>query len=177
MIPCYYYYYWNIIISRSKDMCEDDSSMFRKKENDMWLMKRDWYGLQPLTLSTYTYNRKYIGKIFIRIEQTNKVRYLLDTYLKSIKAQRQVFYSKTFHYHLSINFRNKINKNILISLISQTGICHGTFEIVPQEVLWSIWGSHKKLWSLPLPNVTWHFGTWPYTMTPSIDQTLHLFAN
>ena len=49
--------------------------------------------------------------------------------------------------------------------------------IVPQEVLWSIWGSHQTLWSLPLPNVTWHSGTWPYTMTPSIDQTLHLFAN
>ena len=59
----------------------------------------------------------------------------------------------------------------------QTGICHGTFEIVPQEVLWSIWGSHQTLWSLPLPNVTWHSGTWPYTMTPSIDQTLHLFTN
>ena len=29
----------------------------------------------------------------------------------------------------------------------------------------------------PLPNVTWHSGTWPYTMTPSIDQTLHQFAN
>ena len=35
----------------------------------------------------------------------------------------------------------------------------------------------KKLWSLPLPDVTWHSGTWPYTMTPSIDQTLHQFAN
>ena len=58
-----------------------------------------------------------------------------------------------------------------------TLICHGTFEIVPQEVLWSIWGSHQTLWSLPLPNFTWHSGTWPYTMTPSIDQTLHLFAN
>ena len=33
------------------------------------------------------------------------------------------------------------------------------------------------LWSLPLPNVTWHSGTWPYTMTPSVDQTLHQFAN
>ena len=51
------------------------------------------------------------------------------------------------------------------------------FEIIPQEVLWSIWGSHQTLWSLPLPNVTWHSGTWPYTMTPSIDQTLHQFAN
>ena len=38
-------------------------------------------------------------------------------------------------------------------------------------------GSHQKLWSLPLPDVTWHSGTWPYTMTPSIDQTLHQFAN
>ena len=37
----------------------------------------------------------------------------------------------------------------------------------------------KSLWSLPSPklNVTWHSGTWPYKMTPSIDQTLHQFAN
>ena len=49
--------------------------------------------------------------------------------------------------------------------------------IFSQEVLWSIRGSHKKLWSLPLPDVTWHSGKWPYTMTPSIDQTLHQFAN
>ena len=39
------------------------------------------------------------------------------------------------------------------------------------------WGSHQILWSLPFPNVTWHSGTWPCTMTPSIDQTLHQFAN
>ena len=39
-----------------------------------------------------------------------------------------------------------------------------------------MWGSHQTLRSLPLPNVTWHSGTWPYTVTPSIDQTLHLFA-
>ena len=26
-------------------------------------------------------------------------------------------------------------------------------------------------------NVAWHSGTWPYTMTPSIDQTLHQFPN
>ena len=52
----------------------------------------------------------------------------------------------------------------------------GTFEIVPQEVLWSIWGSHQTLCSLPIPNVTWHSWTWPYTMTPSIDQILHQFA-
>ena len=55
-------------------------------------------------------------------------------------------------------------------------MCHGTFEIVPQEVLWSIWRSHQTFCSLPLPNVRWHSGTWPYTMTPSIDQILHQFA-
>ena len=49
--------------------------------------------------------------------------------------------------------------------------------IVPQQVLWSIWGYHYTLWSLPLTNVTWHSGTWPYTLTSSIDQTLHQFAN
>ena len=29
----------------------------------------------------------------------------------------------------------------------------------------------------PSPNVRWHSWTWPYTMTPSIDQILHQFAN
>ena len=58
-----------------------------------------------------------------------------------------------------------------------TGICHWTFEIVPKVVLWSIRGSHQTLWSLPFPNVTWHSGTWPCTMTLSIDQTLLQFAN
>ena len=51
------------------------------------------------------------------------------------------------------------------------------FEIVPQEVALPILGSYQTLWSLPLQNVTWHSGTWPYTMPPSIDQTLHQFAN
>ena len=46
-----------------------------------------------------------------------------------------------------------------------------------RKFLWSIWGSHQTLWSLPLSNVTWHSGTWPYTMTPSIDQTLQQFSN
>ena len=46
-----------------------------------------------------------------------------------------------------------------------------------RKVLWSIWGSHQTLWSPPLPNITWHSGTWPYTMTHSIDQTLHQFTN
>ena len=35
-------------------------------------------------------------------------------------------------------------------------------EIVPQEVLWSIWGSHQTLWRSPLPNVTWH--SWDMTI-------------
>ena len=53
---------------------------------------------------------------------------------------------------------------------------------------WNVWnrpsgsfmvdmGSHQTLWSLPFPNFTWHSGTWPCTMTPSIDLTLHQFAN
>ena len=46
-----------------------------------------------------------------------------------------------------------------------------------RKFLWSIWGSHQTLWILPLPNITWHSGTWLYTMTPSIDQTLHQYAN
>ena len=35
-----------------------------------------------------------------------------------------------------------------------------------QKVLWWIWGSHQTLWSSPLPNVTWHSGTWSSTVTP-----------
>ena len=53
---------------------------------------------------------------------------------------------------------------------------------------WNVWnrpsgsvmvdmGISSSIWSLPLPNVSWHSGTWPYTMTPSIDQTLHQLAN
>ena len=55
---------------------------------------------------------------------------------------------------------------------SRAGICQGTFEIITQEVLWSIWGSHQIMKSQP-PNVTWHSGTWSYTVTPSIDQAFH----
>ena len=50
-----------------------------------------------------------------------------------------------------------------------TEICQWTFEIVPQEVLWSIWGSHQRLWSLPLPNITCQSWTWPYTVTIGPD--------
>ena len=43
----------------------------------------------------------------------------------------------------------------LSSKAPRTRICHETFEIVPQEVLWSIWGSHQNIMkSPPLPNVT-----------------------
>ena len=44
------------------------------------------------------------------------------------------------------------------------GFCHSAESdlfLFSQEVLWSIRGSHQTLWSLPLPNVTWHSGTWP----------------
>ena len=49
------------------------------------------------------------------------------------------------------------------------------FEIVSKEVLWSVWGSYQTIWGSPLPNVTRHSGGWPYTVTPSIDQTLQPF--
>ena len=38
-------------------------------------------------------------------------------------------------------------------------------------------GISSNIMKSPFPNVTWHSGTWPCTMTPSIDQTLHQFAN
>ena len=59
--------------------------------------------------------------------------------------------------------------------IPRAGICQGTFEIVSKEVLWSVRGSCQTIWGPPLPNVTRHSGWWPYTVTPSIDRTLHQF--
>ena len=38
-------------------------------------------------------------------------------------------------------------------------------------------GISSNIMSLPFHDVTWHSGTWLCTMTPSIDQTLHPFAN
>ena len=32
--------------------------------------------------------------------------------------------------------------------------------------------SYQSIWGIPLPNVTRHFGWWPYTVAPSIDQAL-----
>ena len=54
-------------------------------------------------------------------------------------------------------------------------ISQGTFEIVSKEILWSVWGSYKIIWGSPLPNLTRHSIGWPYTVTPSIDETLHQF--
>ena len=67
-----------------------------------------------------------------------------------------------FHYNASLYKRDDFNFHItnfpflgsnipsspaygVFISAPQTGICHGTFEIVPQEVLWSIWGSHQTL--------------------------------
>ena len=63
-----------------------------------------------------------------------------------------------------------------VAWLSSKLLGQGTFEIVPREIVWSLWGSHQTLWNLHLLNVTLHFWTWPYTVTPSIDQTLHQFV-
>ena len=42
-------------------------------------------------------------------------------------------------------------------------------------MLWSVRGSYQTIWGPPLPIVTRYSGWWPYTVTPSIDRTLHLF--
>ena len=53
---------------------------------------------------------------------------------------------------------------------------------------WNVWNRHSgsfmvdmrissNIMKSPSPNVTWHSGTRLYTMTPSIDQTLHQYAN
>ena len=47
---------------------------------------------------------------------------------------------------------------------TQTGIPHGSLEIVIQEVLWSIRGSYTAIWSLPLTNVKCDSDPWPGTV-------------
>ena len=44
-----------------------------------------------------------------------------------------------------------------------------------KEVLWSVRGSYQTIWGSPFPNVTRNSGGWPYTVAPSIAQTLHQF--
>ena len=56
---------------------------------------------------------------------------------------------------------------------TQTGIPRGTFEIIIQEVLWSIRGSYSAIWSIPLTNVKWHSDPWP-TVT---SQPIRLSTN
>ena len=41
---------------------------------------------------------------------------------------------------MKILFSERLDFHVCFS-----GICQGTFGIVPQEVLWSIWGSHQSL--------------------------------
>ena len=72
-------------------------------------------------------------------------------------------------------FYSKVGTTSIQAL--RTRIFQGTFDFVPQEFLWSTWGSHQTLISPPLQNVTWHSGTWSSTVTPLTDQTLHQFLN
>ena len=48
-----------------------------------------------------------------------------------------------------------------------------TLEVVIEEVLWSIRGSHQTIWSSPLTSVKCHSVAWTNTMAPTSDQTLH----
>ena len=59
-------------------------------------------------------------------------------------------------------------------LATRAGMCKETFEIVSKEVLWSVRGYLIKQYEVtPLLIVTRPSGWLPYTVTPSIDQTLH----
>ena len=53
---------------------------------------------------------------------------------------------------------------------------------------WNVWnrpsgsfmvdmGISSNIMKYPLPNVTWHSGSWSSTVTPLTDQTLHKFLN
>ena len=59
---------------------------------------------------------------------------------------------------------------------SWAGICQETFEIVPYDFLWSIWGSHQTLWSPLLPNFTWHSGTrWHPALIRHFTKSWHCY--
>ena len=62
-----------------------------------------------------------------------------------------------------------------LKLSEMSPFWHVAFKIVAKEVLWSVRGSYQTRWCPPLPNVTRNSGWWPYTVTPSIDRTLHHF--
>ena len=55
-------------------------------------------------------------------------------------------------------------------------IRHRMLAIAIEEVLLSILVFCQTIWRFTLTYVKWHFAAWPYTMTPSTDQTLHLFT-
>ena len=61
----------------------------------------------------------------------------------------------------------------LSSKVFKQGLPQGMFEIVIQEVLWSIRGSYLAIWRIPLTNVKWHSDPWP-TVT---SQLISLSAN
>ena len=80
------------------------------------------------------------------------------------------------HKHFSTKFRysNFLCWNCT-QVFAETKSFSNKFNIIVSSLLMS--SLRAIVICIPLPNVTWHSGTWPYTMTPSIDQTLHLFAN
>ena len=74
-----------------------------------------------------------------------------------------LWHKSTIRFVTYFLWKNLVQFNILTTNWKESVICYNMFNIQWLNDLMS--------------NVTWHSGTWPYTMTPSIDQTLHLFAN
>ena len=64
-----------------------------------------------------------------------------------------------------------------ISSFFHKRICHGTLDVVIEQVLWSIRGTYSWIGSLHFLNVKWHSGAQSYTMALSIDHTLHRFMS
>ena len=118
---------------------------------------------KPL-LPTWIYSCRSWGTVSCALPFTTNVTIStpISQTFRSISANVWFLYLTAHTVHvckgLILLWKFYSKRGATLFLASRTGICQGTFEIVPREVLRSISRSHNTLWSLPLPNVTW-----PYT--------------
>ena len=103
------------------------------------------------------------GRSFAHFPLRQTWRFQLPYHKLSVPEQQHSIFASLWRFYLTANtvyqgllflwmFYSK--SGTIFIQAPRTRICQGTFEIVPREVLWSIWGSYQTLWSPPLPNVT-----------------------
>ena len=73
----------------------------------------------------------------------------------------------------NILFKNSVQKWLSWYQLSANVLKYTHYRVYSMEVLWSIWGSYKAIWSFSLKNAKWHSVAWPNAMTTSIDHPLY----